>query len=68
MPPMTGTSQEAVRAQIEHERMIEFPLENYRWYESPTVGANCPQPCKLPEEQASMKDKNSFSPHSFLQS
>ena len=33
MSPMTGTSQEAVRAQIEHERMIEFPLENYRWYD-----------------------------------
>lgn len=33
MPPMTGTSQEAVRAQIEHERMIEFPLENWRWYD-----------------------------------
>lgn len=33
MPAMTGTSQEAVQAQIEHERMIEFPLENYRWYD-----------------------------------
>lgn len=33
MPAMTGSSQEAVRAQIEHERMIEFPLENYRWYD-----------------------------------
>ena len=33
MPPMTGTSQDAVRAQIEHERMIEFPLENWRWYD-----------------------------------
>ncbi len=33
MPPMTGTSQEAVKAQIEHERMIEFPLENWRWYD-----------------------------------
>lgn len=33
MPAMTGTDQEAVRAQIEHERMIEFPLENYRWYD-----------------------------------
>ena len=33
MPAMTGTSQEAVRAQIEHERMIEFPLENWRWYD-----------------------------------
>lgn len=33
MPAMTGATQEAVRAQIEHERMIEFPLENWRWYD-----------------------------------
>ncbi len=33
MPAMTGTTQDAVQAQIEHERMIEFPLENYRWYD-----------------------------------
>ncbi|ROT24172.1 RagB/SusD family nutrient uptake outer membrane protein [Muribaculaceae bacterium Isolate-114 (HZI)] len=33
MPPMQGTTQDAVRAQIEHERMIEFPLENWRWYD-----------------------------------
>lgn len=33
MPAMQGTSQEAVRAQIEHERMLEFPLENWRWYD-----------------------------------
>lgn len=33
MPAMTGTSQQAVRDQIEHERMIEFPLENWRWYD-----------------------------------
>lgn len=33
MPPMTGTSKEAVSAQIEHERIIEFPLENFRWYD-----------------------------------
>ncbi len=33
MPAMTGTTQEAVRSQIEHERMIEFPLENWRWYD-----------------------------------
>ena len=33
MPPMQGDSQAAVQAQIEHERMIEFPLENYRWYD-----------------------------------
>jgi hypothetical protein len=33
MPPMTGTDKAAVAAQIEHERIIEFPLENYRWYD-----------------------------------
>lgn len=33
MPPMTGTTQADVRQQIEHERMIEFPLENWRWYD-----------------------------------
>ena len=33
MPPMKGSSQEEVRKQIEHERMIEFPLENWRWYD-----------------------------------
>ncbi len=33
MPDMTGTSQAEVQAQIEHERMIEFPLENFRWYD-----------------------------------
>lgn len=33
MPAMTGSTKEAVAAQIEHERMIEFPLENFRWYD-----------------------------------
>lgn len=33
MPAMSGSSQEAVRSQIEHERIIEFPLESYRWYD-----------------------------------
>ncbi len=33
MPAMTGTSKEQVMAQIEHERMIEFPLENFRFYD-----------------------------------
>ncbi len=33
MPPMQGTSADAVRAQIEHERILEFPLENYRFYD-----------------------------------
>lgn len=33
MPKMKATSQEAVRAQIEHERILEFPLENFRFYD-----------------------------------
>lgn len=33
MPAMAGSSQDAVRAQIEHERIIEFPLENFRFYD-----------------------------------
>lgn len=33
MPAMTGTTKDEVQAQIEHERMIEFPLENLRWYD-----------------------------------
>lgn len=33
MPKMKGTSQAEVRAQIEHERMLEFPLENVRFYD-----------------------------------
>lgn len=33
MPAMMGNTYEAVKAQIEHERIIEFPLENFRWYD-----------------------------------
>lgn len=33
MPAMTGTTKAEVKAQIEHERIIEFPLENFRWYD-----------------------------------
>ena len=33
MPPMTGSTQMEVRNQIEHERMLEFPLENMRFYD-----------------------------------
>lgn len=33
MPAMQGSGQAEVAAQIEHERMIEFPLENWRWYD-----------------------------------
>ena len=33
MPEMKGSSQQEVREQIEHERMLEFPLENTRFYD-----------------------------------
>lgn len=33
MPAMKGTTQAEVRAQIEHERIIEFSLENFRFYD-----------------------------------
>lgn len=33
MPAMVGTTYVAVKAQIEHERIIEFPLENFRFYD-----------------------------------
>lgn len=33
MPAMTGITQSEVQKQIEHERIIEFPLESYRWYD-----------------------------------
>ena len=33
MPAMVGTSQDDVRAQIEHERLMEFSMENLRWYD-----------------------------------
>ena len=33
MPAMKGATREAVRAQIEHEGMLEFPLENMRFYD-----------------------------------
>ena len=33
MPGMIGITYNAVKAQIEHERMIEFPLENFRFYD-----------------------------------
>lgn len=33
LPAMEGSDQNAVRAQIEHERLVEFALENYRFYD-----------------------------------
>ena len=33
MPGMSGESYEAVKAQIEHERLMEFAVENFRFYD-----------------------------------
>ncbi len=33
MPVMMGSTHEQIKAQIEHERIIEFPLENFRFYD-----------------------------------
>ncbi|MEG1585712.1 MAG: RagB/SusD family nutrient uptake outer membrane protein [Bacteroidales bacterium] len=33
MPPMAGSDYAAVKAQIEHERILEFPLENSRFFD-----------------------------------
>lgn len=33
MPPMAGSTKQDVARQIEHERIIEFALENFRWYD-----------------------------------
>lgn len=61
MPAMTGTSQEAVRAQIEHERMIEFPLENYRWYDLRRWG-KLSSALQAAGRTGFNEDKNSFYP------
>lgn len=60
MPPMTGTTKEEVAAQIEHERIIEFPLENFRWYDMRRWG-------KLTESLEAVGRGGSFkeSEHSF---
>jgi hypothetical protein len=33
MPDMIGNTYDLVKSQIEHERIIEFPLENFRFYD-----------------------------------
>lgn len=60
MPPMTGTTKEEVAAQIEHERMLEFPLENFRWYDLRRWG-------KLTESLEAVGRRTNFkeSEHSF---
>lgn len=33
LPNMTGATKSEIQAQIEHERIVEFALENTRWYD-----------------------------------
>ena len=59
MPAMAGTTKEDVRKQIEHERIIEFPLENWRWYDLRRWG-------KLePAMKAAQKPSFNIDKHSF---
>ncbi len=59
MPAMTGTTKAEVFAQIEHERILEFPLENLRWYDLRRWG-------KLPEAmQAAGKTNFNMEKHAF---
>lgn len=59
MPAITATTQAEVKIQIEHERIIEFPLENFRWYDLRRWG-------KLPAAmQAAGRDGFKADNHSF---
>ena len=59
MPAMTGTSQTDVRTQIEHERILEFPMENFRFYDLRRWGKT--------KEALDAANRSSFDPakHSF---
>lgn len=60
LPAMTGSDQNAVKAQIEHERLVEFALENSRFYDLRRWG-------KLDEAiRASGRTNFDSSKHSFL--
>lgn len=60
LPAMTGSDYEAVKAQIEHERLVEFALENSRFYDLRRWG-------KLDEAmKADGRTNFNSSTHSFL--
>ncbi len=40
MPGMSRESYEAVKAQIEHERLMEFAVENFRFGDSSSLGVS----------------------------
>ena len=61
MPPIVGTSQEDVRKQIEHERIIEFPLENWRWYDLRRWG-KLEAAMQAAQRPSFKMDKNAFYP------
>lgn len=61
MPPMKGSSQADVREQIEHERILEFPLENWRWYDLRRWG-KLPQAMQTAGRTNFNADKHSFYP------
>lgn len=61
MPAMQGNTQADVRKQIEHERMIEFPLENWRWYDLRRWG-KLEEAMKAANRNNFSLDKNSFYP------
>ncbi|WP_329904419.1 RagB/SusD family nutrient uptake outer membrane protein [Porphyromonas pogonae] len=61
MPPMKGSSPSEVMAQIEHERMIEFPLENWRWYDLRRWG-KLTQAMSAAKRSGFNESKNSFYP------
>lgn len=59
MPKMQGSTTSEVRSQIEHERMLEFPLENWRWYDLRRWG-------KLEEAMKENNRRNfSYEKHAF---
>lgn len=59
MPKMQGSTTSEVRSQIEHERMLEFPLENWRWYDLRRWG-------KLEEAMKNNNRRNfSYEKHAF---
>ncbi len=60
MPAMTGTSKDAVHAQIEHERIVEFTLENFRFYDMRRWG--------VAEQRLHAIDRTNFDPakHNFF--
>ncbi len=60
MPEMDGTTKDDVQAQIEHERILEFALENFRFYDMRRWGVT--------EQRLHAVDRTNFDPqkHNFF--